>query len=349
MAGRVFVRGLEGEKYNLKAERQARLRAGHVVPAERRKWRDEKTPGHEDSSPTSRAKYLLAPGDDPFLTQSILCHFVEIAPGGANGGHGHQNEAAFYILEGRGYEIHDAQRYDWQAGDLVIVHTDCRHQHFNASQTERALALVVKAKAQFLFLGLTQQGRDTTIPDGEEDRFGPREDWTGLWTPGGETKRKVVAGRDEPWHPTRDGTVKWLANGEMDVRINSVDVWLQQIAQDGRTARHWHMADELYFVVEGSGYSLEWQVEADIDDRYYARVAKEPRRHTWQKNDLVYVPQNTVHQHFATGDAPVLLLGSQNRLYKHLGYDAVRYLEHAPEWDEAQASERQPAVMAGRR
>ncbi len=350
MADRVFVRGLQGAKYNLKALRQARAQAPHVVHAAERPWRDEKTPGHEDPSTASRAKYLLAPGDEPFLTQSLLCHFVEIAPGGSNGGHGHQNEAAFYILQGHGYEIHDGQRYDWQQGDLVVVHTDCRHQHFNASPTEPALALVMKAKATWLFLGLTQQGRGLTIPDGEEERFGPRQDWSVLWTPGSDTKRKVVDGRGEPWRVTPDGKIKWLANRTMDVRLNSVDVWLQEIAGGSHSARHWHMADEVFFVAEGAGYTLEWQVEAEIDDRYYARVAREPGQHEWRKDDLVYVSPNTVHQHFATGDRPALLVSAQNRLYQLLGYDAVRHLELAPEWEashdgQAHATGREPAGL----
>ena len=64
----------------------------------------------------------------------------------ANRGHGHQNEALFYILEGRGYEIHDGQRYDWSAGDLVLVHTDSVHRHYNPYD-ERATALVMMPAA----------------------------------------------------------------------------------------------------------------------------------------------------------------------------------------------------------
>jgi len=273
---------------------------------------------------------MLAPGDDPFLTQSIQSHFVAIDPGGSNGGHGHQNEAAFYILEGHGYEIHDGKRYRWKAGALVVVHNDCRHQHFNASRTERALALVVKAKAQYLFLGLTQQGRGTTIPDGEESRFGPREDWSRLWTPGVEKRRKIVDSSREAWQTTRDGRLKWLANREMDVRLFSVDVFLQEIPAGGQSACHWHMADELFYVLEGAGRVLEWQVEADIEDRYYARVATEPREQRWRAGELLWIPPNTVHQLYADGEK-VLLLGAQNRLFKLLGYDSVVYREEARE------------------
>lgn len=336
MPGRVFVRGLEGEKYNLKASRRERLHAPHVIKEEDRFWRDEKAVGHEDSSKESRAKWMMGPGDDPFLTQSIQAHFVSIDAGGSNGGHGHQNEAAFYIIQGRGHEIHDGQRYEWQAGDLVVVHNDSRHQHFNSGD-EDALAIVVKPKSQYLFLGLTQQGKGTTVPDGDEDRFGPREDWSRLWTPGVTSKRKIVRGADEPWAMTPDGRVKWLASGEMDVRLVATDVWLQEIPAQGRSGQHWHMGDEIFYVLEGAGRTLEWPVEADIDDRYYARVAKEPFEHHWQQGDVIYVPQNVVHQHFA-GQSQVTLLGAQNRLFKLMGYDSVVYREPAPGWSADEAA-----------
>lgn len=329
MAGRVFLRGLEGEKYGLREARERRLAAPRVRPALDGEWLGEGSVGHEGASPTSRVKWVFSPGDEPFLTQTIQAHFVEIDPGGANGGHGHQNEAAFYILEGRGYEVHDGQRYEWEQGDLVIVHNDCKHQHFNADPTRRALALVVKAKATWMFLGLTQQGNGTTIPPGREDDFGPREDWSALWTPGVERLPKVIKGRERPWEQTRDGRIKQLASAQVPARLFSVDVYLQEIDPGSRSARHWHMADEMLYVLAGSGYTLQWRVEADIEDRYYARVAKRPDRFDWKAGDVVYVPQNTVHQHVA-GDAPVTLLSAQNRLFKLLGYDGVRYLEDAP-------------------
>src|SRR5207302_10378553 len=92
----------------------------------------------------------------------------------------------------------------------------------------------------------------------------------------------------------------------------------------------WHTAAEVLYVLEGSGHSLHWRVEAHIQDRLYARINKQPDRYDWEAGDLVYVPENTMHQHFA-GPAGATLLSSQNRLYKLLGYDAVRYLEPAAE------------------
>lgn len=334
MAARVFLRGIEGEKYELRQQRQERLGSPHVIHAQERRWRDEKAVGHEDSSPASAAKWLMGPGDDPFLTQTVQCHFVRILPGGSNGGHGHQNEAAFYILEGRGYEIHDEQRYEWAAGDLVIVHNDCRHQHFNASKTEPALAIVFKAKALWMYLGLTQQGKRSTVPENSESDYGEAEDWSALWTPGVEHLNKIVHGSDQPWTDTRDGRIKWLAAAGMNARLFSVDIWLQQIAAGKSPEAHWHMADEVYYVVSGRGETLEWPVEADIGTRYRARVRRTPQRWGWSAGDLVYVPQNTVHQLIASDDA--LLIGAQNRLFKLLGYDSVVY-RAAPGGAEARA------------
>ncbi len=319
MAGRVFLRGIEGEKYEIRQQRQERLGAEHVIRQDARFWKDEKAVGHEDSSPESRGKWMVGPGDNPFLTQTLQSHFVRLEPGGTNGGHGHQNEAAFWILEGHGYEIHDGQRYEWSAGDLVVVHNDSRHQHFNASSTEPALALVFKAKGLWMYLGMTQQGKRGSIPDGAEDDYREFEDWSRLWTPGVERLQKIVHSADRPWVEAPGGRIKRLT-GE-DVRMHSVDIWLQELDGAATPPRHWHMADELFYVLEGSGELLEWPVEAQIEDRYRARVARTPRRSSWTAGDMVYIPQNTVHELRAPEGAR--LVCAQNRVFRLIGYDSV--------------------------
>jgi quercetin dioxygenase-like cupin family protein len=293
---------------------------------------DDAKVGHSGDSKDSRTWWRIGPGDDPFLTQNVQVHFVELPPGTSNHGHGHQNEAVFYILEGRGYEIHDDQRYDWQQGDLVVVHNDSVHRHFNASDSERALALVLKAKSTWMYFGLIQQGRSGPVQD--EERFGPREAWSPVWTPGVEERKKVVRPEESDWATTRDGRIRVLCSGDRpDVRVFSIDAYEQEIAPGSRSAKHWHMADEVLYVISGEGYSLHWEVEAEIAERYHARIAKEPTRHEFRAGDTVYVPQNTIHQHFnASDDEPLLLLSAQNRLIKHLGYDNVVYLEDAPEY-----------------
>jgi oxalate decarboxylase/phosphoglucose isomerase-like protein (cupin superfamily) len=114
-----------------------------------------------------------------------------------------------------------------------------------------------------------------------------------------------------------------------DVRSYAVDLYEQEIAPGGSSGKHWHMSDEVVYAISGQGHSLQWDVEADIDDKYYARVADAPTRWEFRQGDVLYVPQNTVHQHFADGDEPLRLLVAQNRIFKHLGYDSVVHLEDA--------------------
>lgn len=326
--GRVFLRGMSSEQYGLgefrAAQRAApRVRGDDVVV-------DNAKVGHSGDSADSRTWWRLGPGDDPFLTQTLQVHFVQIPPGKSNHGHGHQNEAVFYILSGSGHEIHDGKRYDWETDDLVVVHTDSVHRHFNDSD-ETALALVMKAKSTWMYFGLIQQGRSRPVEN--EDRFGPREDWSQVWTPGVTERKKVVKPADTRWETTRDGNIRTILSPERtDVRCNSVDLYQQSIPAGSRSARHWHMADEVLYVQSGSGTSLHWDVEAEIADRYYARIAKEPTRHAFKAGDTVYIPQNTVHQHIADDGSDVMLLSARNRLFRYLGYDSVAYLEDSPEY-----------------
>jgi quercetin dioxygenase-like cupin family protein len=332
--GRVFLRGMSSEQYGLKEFRAEQLAAPRVRNDE--VVVDDAKVGHSGDSADSRTWWRIGPGDDPFLTQNIQVHFVEIPAGKSNHGHGHQNEAVFYILEGSGYEIHDDQRYPWEAGDLVVVHTDSVHRHFNDG-TEKAKALVMKAKSTWMYFGLIQQGRSGPIDD--ESAYGPREDWGAVWTDGVDERKKVVKPSDTVWETTRDGRVRVLCSKDTpDVRVFSVDVYEQEIPPGSRSAKHRHMADEVAYVISGPGESIQWQVESEIAERYYARVAKEPTTHPFVADDTVYVPQNHVHQYVNTGEEPLRLLICQNRLIKFLGYDKVQYLEDAPEFAGAGAA-----------
>ncbi|MDH7799567.1 MULTISPECIES: cupin domain-containing protein [unclassified Beijerinckia] len=142
---RVFVRGIQGE-YNVKQELD-RLRS---VPRVRKAKDIQFVDG-----PQAFSRHYVEPKDG--ITQTFHMHLEEYAPGASSQKHGHVNEAAFYILDGEGYEIHDGVRYDWKAGDIAIVHNNCVHQHFNASKTKPARALVIKTKPMYLFLNMLFQ------------------------------------------------------------------------------------------------------------------------------------------------------------------------------------------------
>jgi gentisate 1,2-dioxygenase len=142
---RIFARAIAGP-YNLKDE-LARLRA---MPRVRKGRLIRFVDG-----PQTYSRHYIEPKDG--ITQMFHIHLEEYAPGGHSQKHGHVNEAAFYILDGEGYEIHDGVRYDWKAGDVAIVHNNCVHQHFNGSATKPARALVMKTKPMFMFMNMLFQ------------------------------------------------------------------------------------------------------------------------------------------------------------------------------------------------
>ena len=173
---RVFVRGIQGQ-YSLKDELKRLRSMPRVIKGKDLTFND---------GPQSFSKHFVEPVDG--LTQTLHVHLEEYAPGGRTQKHGHVNEAAFYILDGKGYEIHDGIRYDWSSGDVAIVHMNCVHQHFNASPTKPARALVIKTKPMYMFMNMLFQKQVEPRPsepaagaewfkarEGEDDLNHPKE------------------------------------------------------------------------------------------------------------------------------------------------------------------------------
>lgn len=112
------------------------------------------------------------------IAQSIECHIDVYAPRGVGQKHGHMNSAAFYILTGKGHDIHDGQHFYYEAGDSVIVENGCVHQHFNDDPKNDAVVLIMKAKPLFLFMHMVFQKiveyPPTTPPAGAESYQPPK-------------------------------------------------------------------------------------------------------------------------------------------------------------------------------
>ncbi len=142
---RKFVREVSGE-YNLTKElerlrAQPRVRRGRDIPFQ--------------DGPTTFSKHYIEPKDG--IAQTLHIHLEEYAPGAKSQKHGHVNEAVFYILDGEGAEVHDGVRYEWDAGDVAIVHNNCVHQHFNRNPEKPARALVLKTKPMYVFMNMLFQ------------------------------------------------------------------------------------------------------------------------------------------------------------------------------------------------
>ena len=141
---RVFVRQLEGTYSHLY---KALIDEPRVYSAKDVPWK---------GGPGQYGKHLISPQAST-VTQSIETHIEVYAPGAYGQKHGHMNSAVFYVLKGRGHDVHDGRHIPWKAGDVMIVENGCVHQHFNDDTENEAILLVFKAKPLFLFMHLLFQ------------------------------------------------------------------------------------------------------------------------------------------------------------------------------------------------
>ena len=87
-------------------------------------------------------------------------------------------------------------------------------------------------------------------------------------------------------------------------------------------------------MLEGRGYDLHQDCDVEITDTYHWKPQDEVKRYEWEAGDVIYIPPNTIHQHFnASGDKPVRLISATNRIYKACGLNDLEQVENAPEYD----------------
>lgn len=151
---RLYVRELSGFTYSLAQELKKLRSLPRVIKGKDLKFK--KGPQYFNCN-------ILTPQAN--MAQALYAHLVVVAPGGRSQKHGHVNEAVFYILDGKGYDVHDGKRYDWNTGDICIVHNSCVHQHFNADPEKPARALIIKSKPLYLFMNMFFQEVVEPQPD----------------------------------------------------------------------------------------------------------------------------------------------------------------------------------------
>ena len=146
-------------------------------------------------------------------------------------------------------------------------------------------------------------------------------------------RKKVVHPNEMPWEMSRQGILKHLLNEQMNTRMESVDAYMLLIPPGSRSGKHRHLAEECLYVVEGRGYDQHQDCDVEITDTYHWVVQDEVKRYDWEAGDVIYIPPNTVHQHFnADPDRPVRLISAINRIYQKFGLNDIEQLEDAPEY-----------------
>jgi quercetin dioxygenase-like cupin family protein len=155
--------------------------------------------------------------------------------------------------------------------------------------------------------------------------------------PARNAKRKKIVRPDEmPWEMARQGLLKHLLNEQMNTRMETVDAYMQIIPPGSRSGKHRHLAEECLYVLEGRGYDLHQDCDVEITDTYHWKAQDEVKRYEWEAGDVIYIPPNTIHQHFnADPDRPVRLISAINRVYRFCGLNDLEQIEDAPEYDPA--------------
>jgi gentisate 1,2-dioxygenase len=87
--------------------------------------------------------------------ETVDAYMQVIPPGSRSGKHRHLAEECLYVVEGRGYDMHqdcdveitdtyrwipqpEIKRHEWEAGDVIYIPPSTIHQHFNADPARPA-------------------------------------------------------------------------------------------------------------------------------------------------------------------------------------------------------------------
>lgn len=147
-------------------------------------------------------------------------------------------------------------------------------------------------------------------------------------------RKKVVRPEEMPWEMSRQGLLKHLINEGMNTRIETMDAYMQIVPPGSKSGRHRHLAEEILYVVEGQGYDLHQDCDVEITDDYHWKPQDKIQKFEYEAGDVIYVPPNTIHQHF-NGDPkrPLRLISCINRIFKQCGLNDLEQLEDAPEYE----------------
>ncbi len=111
--------------------------------------------------------------------RTINIHIGELRPGASTRLHKHHNEAAIYIIKGKGYSEVQGQRYDWETGDFLYMPSMCWHRHVNEG-TEPVLYMGITNKRMLDWLAMDRKveaGIHVRAEEAEE------EIKSGRWSP----------------------------------------------------------------------------------------------------------------------------------------------------------------------
>ena len=149
-----------------------------------------------------------------------------------------------------------------------------------------------------------------------------REDYEG--------RLNVVKSSQMPFERSPDGLIKHIIHEDMNTKECCLDIYMQFLPPGKASGKHRHLSEEIFYVVEGSGYDLHWDVRFDCDVKIDFEWEETPKRFEWSQGDFVYIPPYCAHQHFnadPANEARIIVVNS--RIVKPMGFDWFEQLERA--------------------
>ena len=148
-------------------------------------------------------------------------------------------------------------------------------------------------------------------------------------------RKKILKAHELPWENSPHGLLKHIVNESMNARCDTVDAYMQILPPGSRSGKHRQLAEQAFYVLEGRGYDEHVDCDlAIVDDKYSWKPEDRVQKFDWQAGDVVYIPPNTISQHFnADPKRTARFIVVTNRVYRHSGLNDLEQLETAPEYD----------------
>ena len=131
---------------------------------------------------------------------------------------------------------------------------------------------------------------------------------------------KVIKAADMPFENSPHGVLKHMIHEKMNTVENCVDIYMHFLGGSQASGKHRHLAEEVFFVAEGKGYDLHWDVNFSVDVKFTWEWEEEPKKFEWKRGDFVYIPPYVTHKHHNSDlDKPARLICIHNRILKAMG------------------------------
>lgn len=243
-------------------------------------------------------------------------HLAELPGGQGKCDHRHLDETLSYMVSGRGFtELRQADeaepvRFDWQAGDLVVIPTNAWHRHVNLDEERPARQFSFRNTALIERLLQGHAGRydirNKVYNDQARffDRFADERDFFQVReqvAPGRVRTHAVTGLADEPLPPEDDELGKGVALQYYDMGgQRTLEVALVGVRAGGSVRPHRPLAEECLFVLRGEGRTEVWQRDGELHSV------------EWRAGDALSPPLGVWRQHVVSGGADVRLLRVRN-------------------------------------